>query len=236
MGVLYRTGDASGGRRLGRHTGLALLVTALLSLGTACGDRQPDLSGYANVAPARVTEALTGDGRSYLRIEEADWDFWVSVPEQAVDVGDYVLLGQGPERRDHRSEALDRSFPSLIWIERVQVVDEATAQAAIRLSPPRGGLSIEQVFAERADRADTEVQVRGRIVKASYDIFETNWYHLQDGSGRAEDENHDLTITSDTRLEVGQVVTAAGTLTTDKDLGFGYFYAAIIEGAAVSAE
>ncbi len=94
-----------------------------------------------------------------------------------------------------------------------------------------GSLPIEQVFAERAELAGREILVTGRLVKTSMGIFGTNWYHLQDGTGSEEAETHDLTVTSDVEVKVGDVVTFRGPLTIDKDLGFGYFYPAIIEGA-----
>lgn len=76
------------------------------------------------------------------------------------------------------------------------------------------------------------MQVRGRVVKANHGTLGTNWYHLVDGSM----QEGDLTVTSDSVVEVGQVVTADAPLTIDRDLGFGYFYEVILEGASLTVD
>ncbi|GEM_PF-1173418 len=108
-----------------------------------------------------------------------------------------------------------------------------TATAALDGAVQRGegSLPIGEVHARVAELEGQQVRVTGKVVKASSGIFGTNWYHLQDGTGDAEAETHDLTVTSDAEVAAGDLVTFEGPLTKDKDLGFGYFYAAIIEGA-----
>ena len=189
-----------------------------------------------NVATAQAVEVLRGEGKVYVRVKESQWDFWVMAPDQPLVAGDYLLLGRGPQRRLHRSGSLDRDFRDIIELETISVVDQATAEDMIQLRPAPGGLSVAAVFAGRLGLVGKPVKVRGRVVKANHGIFGTNWYHLQDGSGSAEAKDHDLTVTSEVRVEVGQVVVAEGPLTIDKDLGFGYFFPAIVEGAALQAE
>ncbi len=185
-----------------------------------CGDSEPDeVPAFAtNVGVATVLERVDAGDRQLVRIEEDPFDFWASLPATpAVEVGDRLWLGQGPEVDD------------AIVIDQVAVATEAQIAGFERLDPPEGGLSIEQVFADRQALHGQRVRVRGRIVKASYDIFDTNWYHLRDGTGG--EGTNDLTVTSDERFEAGQIVTFEGPLTADKDLGFGYRYDAIVEGA-----
>lgn len=191
-----------------------------------------DDGDFANVGVARVTEALAGDGRSYLRIEEAGYDFWVSVPRLEVKVGDAVLLGRGPLQADVASAELRRTFPAITVIERVRVASAAEAGAV--LAPPEGGVSLADLYARRTELAGKPVKVRGRVVKANLGIFGKNWYHLRDGTGT--DGSDDLTVNGAAELAVGDVVVAEGTLTTDKDYGFGYFFAAIVEDATLVRE
>ncbi len=191
-------------------------------------------SEVANVAPARVEEVARADGAVYARVREAQWDYWVRLPEQPVAVGDHVLLGRGPERRDVEVPALGRTLETIIELAGAQVVTEAEARARTQVAPVDGGLRIADVFERRDALAGSTVKVRGRVVKASKGVFGTNWYHLQDGSGSASAGTHDLTVTADAEFEVGQVVVAEGPLTKDKDLGFGYFYTAILEDARVA--
>lgn len=204
----------------------------------ACSKPAPQVppGDWANVAPAEVQEVLRGEGRAYLKISEGQYNFWASVPDIEVDVGDLVLLGKGPLVYGQRSAEADRLFDAITLIEQVAVVDEATAIAAVKLAPAPGGQDVATIYARRAELAGKPVKVRGRVVKASKNIQGTNWYRLADGTRGPGEEEGDLMISSATDLSVGQIVVASGPLGTDRDLGFGYFYAAIIEGATVVAE
>jgi hypothetical protein len=201
----------------------------LLALGSGCrtaGEPGPP-AWAANVAPAEVISVDERDGRRLLRVREDTWDFVASVPPSvAAQPGDHVWLGKGP--------AAEVDGQDVIVIEEASVATAAQIAAFEVLAPPPGGLSVAGVHALR--EAGRTVAVRGRVVKASYDVFGTNWYHLRDGTGSAEAGDHDLTVTSAERFEVGRVLVAEGPLTVDKDLGFGYFYAVILEDARVSAE
>lgn len=215
------------------------LLIALL----ACSDPKQEVSGtappagdWANIAPAKVTEVLRGEGRAYLNIEEGPYKFWVSIPDTQVKVGDFLLLGKGPLVENQKSAAAGRSFPELTIIEKVAVVDEATAQAAIRLPVPEGGVDIAGLYTRRKELAGQEVKVRGRVVRVSRNVFETNWVHLQDGTRGAGEGEHDLTVTTTADIPVGAVVVASGPLTIDLDMGFGYFYSAILKEAKVEIE
>jgi hypothetical protein len=71
------------------------------------------------------------------------------------------------------------------------------------------------------------------VVKANNGILGTNWVHLQDGSGSEKERTHDITVTTDAIVKVGDVITVKGVLTLGKDIGDGYAYDAIIEKAVV---
>jgi hypothetical protein len=210
----------------------SLVLLALLLL--ACHDDAPLVppGTWANVAPARVEAVLHGEGRTYLQVEEGQYSFWASVPVCEVAVGDFVLLGKGPLRYAVRGGG--RLFDAVTVIEEVAVVDEATASAAARLPAAEGGVDIAGVYADR--RAGRTILLRGRIVKLATNIEGTNWYHVRDGSRGPGDGEDDLTFTSDDTFAVGDTVLLDGPLTIDKDLGFGYFYAAILENPKVVRE
>ncbi|MEQ1506153.1 MAG: hypothetical protein ABMB14_28230 [Myxococcota bacterium] len=194
----------------------------------ACGSGDPRPPDWAaNVAPAEVLEAGMSDGRQLLRVHEDRWAFWASVPaDVGADVGDHLWLGKGPAGKVAGHD--------VIVIDQARVATPAEVAAFEVLDPPADGASIEAVYADRAALAGRPVAVRGRVVKAAYDIFGTNWYHLRDGTG--DDGTNDLTVTSHTRAVAGAVLEARGSLTVDKDLGFGYFYPAIIEDAEIVVE
>ncbi|WP_051321525.1 hypothetical protein [Chrysiogenes arsenatis] len=102
------------------------------------------------------------------------------------------------------------------------------------ITPLEGGLTIENIFAQSAELSGKEVTLRGKVVKFSADIMGKNWVHVQDGTG-AEGTN-DLTITTAATVNVGDIVVVKGTVTTEKDFGYGYFYNLIIEDGEITAE
>ena len=182
-----------------------------------------------NAAVAEVVEITPAGDRRLVHVVEAQWDFWASIPtDPPLEPGDHVWLGSGKQRKVEGRAA--------IVIDQVAAATPAQLAAFEELAPPPGGVSIADLFARKAELAGTPVTVRGRIVKASYDVFDTNWYHLRDGTGTEADATHDLTVTTTAEFEPGQVVVAAGPLTIDKDLGFGYFYPAILEDGTLTAE
>jgi hypothetical protein len=78
------------------------------------------------------------------------------------------------------------------------------------------------------------VKVRGKVMKYNPGIMGTNWIHIQDGTAFQDD--FDLLVTSDTQVQLGQVITAEGKIVTNKDFGSGYAYKVLIEEAKVKVE
>jgi hypothetical protein len=87
---------------------------------------------------------------------------------------------------------------------------------------------------EKAGKLDKKtVVVRGKVVKVSKGIMGKNWVHLRDGSGDPGKGTNNLVVTTQDVPNVGDVVTAKGTLYKDKDFGAGYKYQVIVEEATV---
>jgi hypothetical protein len=222
-----------------RVTLLSLLALALV----ACESKKADISAeqaagfrVANVASATVLEVARGDS-TYAKIKEAQWTFWIKVDKADIELskGSHVLLGKGTQLTKHHDKKLDRTFDSVIALEEIKVVTPEESKRFISLAPPKeNGVAIGDLYAKRESLADKEVAIRGRVVKANKNIFDTNWYHLQDGTG--DEETNDLTITSSVDANVGDVVVARGPLSIDHSLGFGYDYDAILLDAKLTVE
>lgn len=87
---------------------------------------------------------------------------------------------------------------------------------------------------EKAEKLDkTTVVVRGKVVKVSKGIMGKNWVHLRDGSGDPGKGTNNLVVTTQDDPNIGDVVTAKGTVYKDKDFGAGYKYRVIVEEATV---
>ena len=61
-----------------------------------------------------------------------------------------------------------------------------------------------------------------------------NWIHIQDGTG--SENEFDLVVTSDSEVNVGDVIIVEGKISIDKDFGAGYFFPVIIEDAQIVKE
>lgn len=113
-----------------------------------------------------------------------------------------------------------------------------TPQQDIRTEKAAGdnSFTVGEIFAKAAELQGKKVRVHGKVVKVSASIMGRNWIHMQDGTGDAMQNSHDLVFTSQELVEEGALVTMEGVLAADKDFGAGYKYAAIVETAVVIPE
>ena len=109
---------------------------------------------------------------------------------------------------------------------------EAAAVKVPKAEGP-GAHTVQELWAGRDDLGDTNVVVRGKVVKALSGIMGKNWLHLRDGSGSRAAGDDDITVTTNDTAKVGDVVVVSGTLRVDKDFGAGYKYAVLIEDGKV---
>ena len=119
----------------------------------------------------------------------------------------------------------------------------AAAHAAVGAGPDVGDVKVDkakggdahtvgEVWAQKAALKEKPVTVRGKVVKYNEGIMGRNWLHIRDGSGKQG--QNDLTVTTTDKAAVGDVITAKGTVRTDKDFGAGYAYPVIVEDAKLS--
>ncbi len=111
----------------------------------------------------------------------------------------------------------------------------AAKPAADPIEKLADGVTVENLFAKKADFAGKTVKFRGRVVKVSRGILGSNWLHIQDGTGGAG--TNDITVTSKMDVaDVGSVVVIEGTLGIDRDFGSGYKYGVIVEDATITPD
>ena len=94
--------------------------------------------------------------------------------------------------------------------------------------------TVGELYGKSADFNGKKIQLRGKVVKVSKNIMGKNWIHLQDGTGDAEKNTHDLVATSQDAPNVGDTITISGTVQTEKDFGSGYKYDIIVEEATIT--
>jgi hypothetical protein len=206
-----------------------------------------------------VAETMDSGGYTYVRLEEGGKSVWAAAMEFPVKTGERLTVPLESPMADFTSRTLNRTFPVIYFVSRVARDGEslpasagapgmaashgaspggapeggAAAMPLGPIAPPAGGLSIADVWAKRQTLGGTRVSVRGKVVKVNNGILGRNWLHLQDGSGEGSAGTNDITVTTDAIVQLGEVVTATGTLVLDKDFGAGYAYDVLLEGATV---
>ncbi len=213
-----------------------------------------------NGASGTVTETMNAAGYTYVQVDTGSEKFWAAAPLFSVNTGDNVIVPSGMAMTNYHSKSLDRDFPVVYFVEAVlnasNVADDSADSQSPQLPPGHppltgqtapqidlsnitradSGQTIAEIYSQKEQLAGNSVTVRGKVVKFSPQIMDTNWLHIQDGSGSREDGSNDLTVTSNAQVKVGDTVVIKGNLTADKDFGFGYKYALIVEGAEVTLE
>jgi hypothetical protein len=238
--------------------GIFLVVISffMILLYTGCGEKeQPQVqnqnqmndAGTSNqVHVVRVEEKMDASSYSYLKVNENGNSYWIAVPTMDVKPGEKIYFSKYMEMKDFKSETLGKTFESVLF------VDDASKDAmgqdvasphskistgkdvSIKVEPLKDGYSIEQIYAKKSSLVDKVVKVKGVVVKINKDIMNTNWIHIQDGTGK--DGTHDLLVTSDTVPEVGQTIIAEGKVISDKDFGAGYFYSVLLENSKITIQ
>jgi len=200
-------------------------------------------------------------GYTYVQVDTGTETFWAAAPQFAVKVGDDVVVPEGMPMPNFSSKTLDRTFDMVYFVPSVLV---GGAESLAAQMPPghvpvvggepvkgkttvettdvdlsgitvaEGGQTVGDIYAKKAELNGKPVKVRGKVVKFSPQIMGKNWIHIQDGTGEAG--ANDLTVTTSAEANTGDTVLISGTLTTDKDFGYGYAYDVIIEEAEVTVE
>lgn len=201
-----------------------------------------------------VLETMDAASYTYARLDTGTGTepIWIAATTFPVAVGERLVAVVDAPMENFHSPTLNRDFPLIYFVGRVGREGEALVEPAADMPAetagpasaqppvteaverPEGGTTIAEVWANRGALAGTTVTVRGRVVKFNANILDRNWVHIQDGTGEASDETHDLTVTTDAMVSVGDVITVTGSLAVDQDFGAGYVYAALLEAAMLS--
>jgi hypothetical protein len=223
----------------------------------------PAPAATAQAAPAQdgvqtvsgtVAETMDAADYTYVRVTTDKGDVWAATGRFKVAVGDRVAVPLETPMQNFPSKTLNRTFPLIYFTSHISREGEPAAPplavahgsgaganrpsaadttVTTPIEPPAGGLTIAKLWADRKGLAGKAVTVRGKVVKFNGGILDRNWMHLQDGSGKAADGTHDITVTTDATATVGDIVTVTGTVAIDKDFTAGYAYKVLLEKATI---
>jgi len=203
-----------------------------------------------------VEETMDSNGYTYILLKtDAGKHIWVACLATGVKKGDKVTAPQGHVMRDFTSKSLKKTFPSILFVERVEVEGamstgahgDAPNTGSMKKTEPakvdmtgfvatnvKGRITVGDCY-QNIDKLNGQtVTVRGKVVKFLPGIMNKNWIHLQDGTGK--EGANDLVVTTQGNTKAGEIVVITGKLEKNKDFGSGYKYAVIVEDARIAAE
>ena len=203
-----------------------------------------------SVVKGKVLEVMDVPGYTYLRLKTKDGETWAAVSTAHVKKGAKVTITNSSVMSNFKSKTLNKTFPTILF---GALGTNTTAKAPGKhakgkpSSPPPAKIdntpvakasganarTVAEVITQSAKLKDKPVLVRGRVVKFNSGIMGKNWVHLRDGTGSAADKTNDILVTTASETNVGDIVTAKGTIRTDKDFGSGYLYKVLIEEATL---
>ena len=225
---------------------LVITVIALFGL-TSCSKKndnnQPVQNLPAGTHAVKVLENMDAAGYTYLHVDENGNQYWIAAPQTQVKKGDIIYYSQGMEMKNFHSNTLNRTFDSIFFVQSISnepnsnTVTAAHSQALnipkeqISITQLKGGKTIAEIFSQAQSLEGKTVRLKGKVVKFNPNILDRNWIHIQDGT--ASGNNFDLLVTSKETVQVGDVITAQGTVAINKDFGAGYSYPVMIENAKI---
>lgn len=223
---------------------------------SSCGDKENPETGKLNQMPREMTNAsvhnvqveekIDASNYSYLRVKENGNSYWIAVNQMEIEPGENVIFSKSIEMKDFKSESLNKTFESILFVEDAKKSGSeeqlkaphqnvtGNKDASIKIEPVKGGYSIEQIYSQKTSLEFKTVKVRGKVIKVNNGIMGTNWVHIQDGTG--EEGTHDLLVTTNQTIQVGSVIVAEGKVIKDKDFGSGYFYNVMLENSKIIIE
>lgn len=154
----------------------------------------------------------------------------------------FILSGCNDKIEEANQASADAAVQTPVQaVDTQEIQPQATAELPVLdisakekpMAKEKGALTVADVYSKKQSLNGKVITVTGNVVKVSDGIMGKSWIHIQDGTGGKE--TSDLVFTSATQsATVGDHVTAKGTVSIDKDFGYGYFYPVIVEEATFS--
>ncbi len=204
-----------------------------------------------SVVKGKVLEVMDVPGYTYLRLKTDDGETWAAVSSAQVKKGAKVTITNATVMSNFESKTLKRTFPTILFgalgTKTKAKAQDMDIKGLPSSHPPTASIdntpvakasgpnarTVAEIITQSTKLKDKPVLVRGRVIKFNAGIMGKNWVHLRDGTGSAANQTNDILVTTASETNVGDIVTAKGTVRTDKDFGSGYSYKVIIEEATL---
>lgn len=194
---------------------------------------------YALSVPhsGKVLETMNSGGYSYIKIDNKGKQHWIAVKQTEVKVGEKFSFHEQMWMKDFTSKTLNRTFDEILFAQNAtqkQVEKPAwempvkkSDKIELKVDTQKG--QIADILKNKDSLKDKSVTVKGKVTKVSRGIMKTSWVHIVD-----EYQNKLIFRAPKESVNVGDMVTAKGTLNTNVDYGYGYSYDAIVVDSTFS--
>ncbi len=213
-----------------------LLVVGVVGAGSAAfllrGPGDAKIAGESSERPIPESAVAALQGSDELAPGHAGGQLPPGHPDigaQGAPMGPVEPGGQMPDDDTHRGLAAKRPGGGPATVS-------GPKPGQIELAPGPNAKRIAELFKQRKGLEGKVVRVRGQVVKIAEGIMGTNFVHLQDGTGKAESSDNDLTVTMDAVPLMGHIVVVEGSVKVDYNLGAGYSYPVLLEKAKLVAK
>jgi starvation-inducible outer membrane lipoprotein len=195
-----------------------------------------DESGQVHQVVAN--EILNTDRYTYLYVTEGNRKFWLATSKMDAKKGRSYMYSGGLLKVNFESLEFKRNFDTIYLVSQVidasmhtannplpQDIDAEQITNKTPLPEIKGAVKIADLLKNKAKYKDKIITVTGAVTKVNNGIMGRNWVHIRDKSGK------DLTITTNSVVNVSDAVAFKGKITLEKDFGAGYKYDVIMEEA-----
>ena len=217
---------------------------------------QPVGAVPTNMITGKVVETIDSGGYTYVRVNNGTEDVWAAGPLSKLKVGDRISFPLEMPMDNFTSESLEKTFTKIYFVNRFSTSGVGAKKSNMmsmnlpaKMAPgaPKpvnyeveqvpgweGGITIAELYRDKNKYNQQTIRLRGRVVKFTPQIMGKNWIHIQDGTDF--EGSFDLTVTSNTTVNVDDIVVVEGKVILDKDFGFGYKYDVLVVQAEVTVE
>ena len=198
----------------------------------------------------KVTEVFDVSGYTYAEVDTGKKKVWAAGPVTPLKIGDMISFSTGMPMENFHSKSMKRDFSIVYFVDRFFTGKEKSADKQTGIASPNAknkkksvaepvkgidkveaGNTIAEIYADKKMLNEKTIRVRGKVIKFTPEIMGRNWVHIRDSSTL-----EDLTVTTQDKVEVDDVVIIKGKLALDKDFGYGYVYPVILEGGSITKE
>lgn len=235
---------------------LAMTMLAIMMI-TACETKErvkasentpaaaPQAQSMSSGHTILAKEVMQGNTYTYILASEGNKEYWIATAKQPIEAGMTLQYDNGLEMTNFTSKEVDKTFDSIWFVSQMRGMSSAIANASsgksatapiqnISIEKAVGGVSIAELYSNKAKYEGKTVTVRGQVTKFNAGIMGRNWVHIQDGTKSGE--GFDVTITTQAVVNMNDIVVFSGKVALNKDFGAGYKYEVIVEDADLSAQ